>query len=129
MANYDTPGLLYDSGALYDAVSPPQPRKKSMSKVKLDLKSLNPDAIVALANTIKTAMTGNANFGTPNPTMVLLGTDITNATTKINAYNSALTASQTAMADRDAALATLRQSLSQLAAYVENISGGGRGED
>jgi hypothetical protein len=95
-----------------------------MAKVKLDLKALNPDATVALANTIKTAMTGNSNFGTPNPTLVLLGTDITAATTKINAYNSALTASQTAMADRDAALAKLRQSLSQLAAYVENISGG-----
>jgi hypothetical protein len=44
-------------------------------------------------------MTGNANFATPNPTLTVLGTNITAATTKINAYNSALTASQTAMAD------------------------------
>jgi hypothetical protein len=33
-----------------------------MSKVKLGLKNLTPDQKIDLANTIKTAMTGNASF-------------------------------------------------------------------
>lgn len=33
-----------------------------MAKVKLGLKDLNPDELIDLALTIKTAMTGNANF-------------------------------------------------------------------
>jgi hypothetical protein len=66
MAFYDSVGLLYDSGVLYDAVSSPQPLRKRMAKVKLGLQNLTPDQLIALANTIKTAMTGNANFTTPN---------------------------------------------------------------
>src|SRR6266849_767769 len=92
MAFYDSPGLLYDSGALYDDLSSPQPSRKRMAKVRLGLQNLSPDQLVALANTIKTAMTGNANFATPNPTLAALGTLITTATTKLAAYNTAVTA-------------------------------------
>jgi hypothetical protein len=95
-----------------------------MAKVKLSLQTLNPDEVVSLANTIKTAMTGNANFATPNPTLVALGTLITTATTKINAYNSAKAAAETALADRDAAVDALCAGLTQEGAYVENVSGG-----
>ena len=95
-----------------------------MAKVKLGLDRLTPDELVALANTIKTAMTGNANFTTPNPSLASLGTAITTATTKVAAYDSALAASQTALSERDAALAALRGLLSQEGAYVENTSGG-----
>src|SRR5437867_3688963 len=123
MAFYDTPGLLFDSGVFYDDVSSPQSPKKRMAKVKLGLKDLTPDETVAVANTIKTAMTGNANFATPNPTLAALGTLITTAQTKINAYNSALTAVATALADRDTALLALRGGLTQEAAYVENVTG------
>ena len=63
--HYDTPALLYDSGVLWDQPDAPQ-TKKRMAKVKLELRSLTPDQLIALANTIKTAMTGNANFTTPN---------------------------------------------------------------
>jgi hypothetical protein len=125
MAFFDSPNTFFDSGLLYDQVSPvPQPRRSKMSKVKLSLNRLGPDELVALANTIKTSMTGNASFGTPNPTLVLFGTKITDATAKINTYNASMTASQAALADRDGSLAALRQSMSQLAAYVENASGG-----
>jgi hypothetical protein len=124
MALYDTPGLLYDSGVFYDATSAPQPGNKRMAKVKLGLNGLNPDATVALANTVKTAMTGNANFTTPNPTLTAFGTLITTASTKIAAYNSALAATATAMADRDAALAALRVGFTQLGDYVQNVTAG-----
>ncbi len=65
---YDAGGL-YDSGLLYDDTSLPQPRKKRMPKVKLGLHGMTPDEVVALTNIIITAMTGNANFTTPNPAL------------------------------------------------------------
>lgn len=69
----------YDSGLLYDDPSSPQPTRKKMAKVKLGLRNLSPDETVDLANVIKTAMTGNANFTTPNPTLAAYGTLITTA--------------------------------------------------
>ena len=126
MAFYDTPGLLYDSGVLYDSTSTPQQKGKKMSKVKLGLSTLNPEELVAVANTIRTAMTGNANFATPNPTLATVGTQITTTNTKIAAYDSAKAAAETALAERDAAAATLRGLLTQLGAYVENIAAGDR---
>jgi hypothetical protein len=69
-------------------------------------------------------MTGNASFTAPNPTLTVFGTKITDATTKVAAYNASVTASQTAMSDRDTSLEALRQTMRQLAAYVENASGG-----
>ena len=95
-----------------------------MSKVKLGLADLTPDETVALANTIKTAMTGNANFATPNPTLAALGTLITTAQTKIGAYNSAVATTQTTLSDRDTSILALRGGMTTLAAYVENVTGG-----
>ena len=73
MASYDTAGVFYDSGVFFDGFVPPQPRKTPMAKVKLGLDKLTPDQMVAFANTIKTAMTGNANFPSPNPTLPSAG--------------------------------------------------------
>jgi hypothetical protein len=117
----------YDRGLLYDDTSSPQPTRRRMAKVKLGLKDLADDQIVALANTIKTAMTGNANFTTPNPTLTAIGTLITTAQTKIAAYNSAKAAADTALSDRDTAMVALRNGLSQEADYVQNITGGDGG--
>ena len=95
-----------------------------MAKVKLGLQKLPPAEIVALANTIVTAMTGNATFATPNPSLPALTTAKTTLATKIAAYNSAVAAAATALSDRNAALAVVNGQLTQLAAYVENISAG-----
>jgi hypothetical protein len=95
-----------------------------MATVKLGINRLGPDDVVDLANTIKTAMTGNANFATPNPSLASLGTLITAATTKIAAVNTAQTTLQTAISDRDAAVDALKAALTQEAAYVQNASGG-----
>ncbi len=74
MARYDTPSLFYDSGVRYDEAEPaPQPKKIKMAKVKLSLGNLSAEDLVAFANTVKTAMTGNANFITPNPTLTAFG--------------------------------------------------------
>jgi hypothetical protein len=95
-----------------------------MAKVKLALSKLTPDELVGLANQIKTAMTGNANFTTPNPTLASVGTAITTATTKIAAQKAAVLAASQATGDRDAALDALKVLLTSLASYVQNTTGG-----
>jgi hypothetical protein len=114
----------YDSELFYDDPSSPQTTRKKMAKVKLGLSKLSPDELVDRGNTIKTAMTGNANFTTPNPPLATIGTLITNAQTKMAAYNSTLALASTQLADRDAALAALRAGLTQEADYVQNVTNG-----
>ena len=123
MANYDTPGVTFDSGLTYDDAVVLQPNKP-MAKIKLNLDSLNPDQVVSLGLQVKTAMTGNANFTTPNPSMAALGTLITTAQTKIAAYNSAAAALQTLLTDRDTAVDNLRSGIRQESSYVDNIANG-----
>ena len=124
MANYDTPGLTYDSGVLYDAPAPPFPRRKTMAKVKLTLDRLADAQVIQHCTNIKTAMTGNANFATPTPTLTALGTLITAATTKLTTAENAQTAAKQATADKDVALDALRAAAAQLATYVDLIANG-----
>lgn len=124
MAFYDTPGVTYDSGVLYDEPSGPQPQRARMDKIKLNVTKLSPEQLVSLANNIKTAMTGNANYTTPNPSLASLGTLITTAQTKIAAQVTAANAAKLATSDRDAASTALGDALKTLASYVENTSGG-----
>ena len=120
MAEYDTPNQTYDSGAVYDDTNGQPIERKRMAKVKLGLANMSPDDIVSLANQIKTAMTGNANFPSPNPTLTALATAITTATTKVAAQAAAKQATD----DRDAAIAELCALLTSLADHVSNVSGG-----
>jgi hypothetical protein len=79
MAFYDTPGLFYDSGALYDDASASQPTRKRMAKVRVGLRGLSREQIADKIDTVKTAMTGNADFPTPNPPLATIGTLIATA--------------------------------------------------
>jgi hypothetical protein len=91
-------------------------------KVKLSLKNYNPDQLVSLANAIKIALTGNAKFTNPNPTLVALAALITALVNAINAYNVSADATAAALEARNAAVEALRAALSQLMAYVENTA-------
>lgn len=124
MADYDTPGLLYDSGVLYDVISAPASERKRMAKVKLNLASLTDEQLLQKANDIKTAMTGNASYTTPIPTLTVLGTSITASQTKLNEWFAAQNTAQQKTTEKNALLDTLRAQLTQLAAYVEAASGG-----
>lgn len=123
MALFDTPGLLYDSGALYDATAPP-PERKRMAKVKVGLKNASREQIADKIDTVKTAMTANPNFTTPNPTLTALGAAGTALRTKIAAIESARANLQTAVADADASATTALNLLNQEAAYVDTTTGG-----
>jgi hypothetical protein len=95
-----------------------------MSKPKLGLSRKDFQDTLDMTNTIITAMTGNATFGTPNPTLAATTTLKNTAATKLAAYNTALAALDTAMSDRDAAFDNLRAALTQLANYVDNVANG-----
>jgi hypothetical protein len=116
----------YDSALLYDDQSSPQTNRRKMAKVKLGLRNLTRDQKIDQANTIKTAMTGNANFPTPNPTLASYGTAITAVQTKLNAYNLLKAQTDTALSDCDAAIGTMDGLTTQLGDYVQNVSGGDR---
>jgi hypothetical protein len=124
MANYDSPGLLYDSGAQYDSVAAPSSAKNPMAKPKLNLAQLGLEEILTLANGIRTAMTSNANFTTPTPALTALGALITTAQTKLADYTAAQDTLNTKLSERDAAFGALAAGLTQLAGYVEAASGG-----
>ncbi|MFA5795228.1 MAG: fibronectin type III domain-containing protein [Candidatus Brocadiia bacterium] len=95
-----------------------------MGKVKLGLKGMPIPDKIALATRIVTAMTGNANFTTPNPALA----DITAKTTALRtSYNDALSKRAQAKAATD--LMTndekeLDRSLMLESLYVENESVG-----
>jgi hypothetical protein len=95
-----------------------------MDKVKLNLRSLSPEELAGLANNIVTAMTGNANFPTPNPTLASVGGLIDALQIKIAAQTAAASAAKLATSERKTAEDALGDALRQLAAYVENASGG-----
>ncbi len=121
---YDTPGLRYDSGATYDGAPSPQQKGKKMAKVKLGLSTLSPQEVVELTNRIVTMMTGNANFPTPNPPLATLSAQNTASIGGITGYDTAKAGADAALQTRDDLLAVQKGSLTQLAAYVENASGG-----
>jgi hypothetical protein len=94
-----------------------------MTKVKLNLRSLSTTEKVAKARQIVSALTGNADFATPQPSLAQVTAAADNLET---AYAEAQTARQTAvtktsiMRDREDALEGI---LRQLAAYIESVSG------
>ena len=55
-----------------------------MAKVRLGLKDLTREQKISQATTIKTALTGNANFPSTDPTLTAYGTLITTAQSKLN---------------------------------------------
>jgi len=95
-----------------------------MAKTKLNLNGLSDVQIIQQCGNIKTAMTGNANFTTPIPTLTALGTLITTAQTALTASDNAQTAAKQAVADKDTAIAALLAAAAQLALYVDLTAAG-----
>jgi hypothetical protein len=123
MADYDTPGLTYDSGVLYDAVSPPLPTKR-MAKVKLNLREKSDSDVMTFAQQHVTAMTGNANFATPLPAATAFAPVLTAYQTALAAFNTAQQAAKQATTVKDAARAALELALTQRGNYVDLIAAG-----
>ena len=119
---WDSPGATYNSGLRYDDAEPLP--LILMKKIKLLLAEKTIDEKVTQGTSIKNGMTGNPNFTTPNPSLATLGTVTTTLQTKAAARVAAFEAAKAATADLHAAEATYDQTITQLAAYAENITGG-----
>ena len=78
-----------------------------MAQINLGLSRLSVADLLQAANNIKTAMTANANFTTPNPTLTAIGTLITALTTANNTYESGQLTQKTNLTNRDDAAAAL----------------------
>ena len=69
--NYDDPAVFWDlPGFFYDMTGGVPNPHKPMAKPKLTLKDLSLLQKIQKANDIVTALTGNASYTTPNPTLV-----------------------------------------------------------
>ena len=124
MANYDTPGLTYDSGLFYDAVDVPPTRRKPMAKVKLNLFSLTDAQLILKAKEIKTKLTGNASFTSTVPSLTDYGALITAADTALTASDGANATAKQKTTEKNVAMDALRRGTGQLGTSVEAISGG-----
>ena len=125
MANYDTPGLIYDSGALYDDLTPlPITTKKHMAKVKFSLSGVPDGDAIQTCSNINTALTGNANFTTLPVTLTAFGTAITPAQAKLTAADNAAAAAKQATADKDIAIAAMVAIAMQEVGYVDLTANG-----
>jgi hypothetical protein len=120
MASYDSPGLTYDSGVLYDDIVLPQPtRHMPKIKVKLDLRNKSDSDLLTFAQAHVTAITGNANFTTPLPAATAFTTTLTAYQTALGNFNTAQAAAKTATTTKDTARLTLESALTQRGNYVE----------
>ena len=120
MADYDTTGLTYDSGVLYDAVLPPQLNTNMKKiKVKLNLKDKSDSDVLTFAQAHEAAMTGNANFTTPLPAATAFTPVRAAFATALGNFNTAQAAAKQATQVKDTARAALESALTQRGNYVE----------
>jgi hypothetical protein len=125
MPFYDTPGLTYDSGALYDDLTPPpSPNKKNMAKVKFTLKGVPDGDAIQTCSDLKVALTTNANFPAPPITPIVFGSLITAAQTALTASDNAAAASKQATTNKDTAIAAMAAAAMQLVGYVDLTANG-----
>jgi hypothetical protein len=114
---WDEPGVTFDSG--------PSPiTTRSKMKVALNITGLTALELIQYAQDIHALMTGNANFPTPAPTLVALQAQIDAAQAALDAAEAAFADLRTKRADRRDQSALLAGVLEDLAAYVQNASGG-----
>jgi hypothetical protein len=120
MANYDSPGLMYDSGVRYDDIVVPQPpRRMAKTKVKLNLKDKSDSDLLTFAQAHATALTGNANFTTPLPAASAFTAALTPFSTALGNFNTAQAAAKLATTMKDTARLGLENALTQRGNYVE----------
>ena len=120
MSAYDTSGTVYDGLFTYDSAPLPQPTKRMAKiKVKLNLDSKSDANLLTFAQAHVTAMTGNANFTTPLPSVTAFATPVTAYTAALAGFNTAQAAAKLATTVKDTARHALEAVLAQRGNYVE----------
>lgn len=93
-------------------------------KIKLNLARLSVPQLLVFAQEVNSKMTGNAWFMTPNPTLAALTSSYSAANIAATAAEAAQQTAMQKIIERDNLVLALENLLTQLAAYVENASGG-----
>lgn len=95
-----------------------------MAKVKLALQQLTVPQKVQFLRQVVTAMTGNANFATPSPTLVTITAKADDLETKFNDAQAARLTAQQKTSLQDTSERDADAAVTQLASYVDNASAG-----
>lgn len=125
MARFDDPtGLTrFDSGVYFDGYTPPA-QKGKMALIALNLRDMNPAERAQFGAKVKTDMTGNAHFPTPDPTLADLEaaiTEVNQAVAEANVKRQAALQATTVVNQKSDRLGTV---LTNLAHYVEKTAAG-----
>jgi hypothetical protein len=124
MPRYDDPAVFYDAPGIYYDAAVVSPERKRMAKVRTNASKMSLSQLQAAVGNVITKMTGNANFATPNPPLATMSSLLADSQTKAAAYVAAVNAAEQVMTERDLARKALVDAFEQLAAYVQNQSGG-----
>ena len=126
MARFDN-NERFDSEIRYDetAFPPPQPESNIMAKqVKIGLKRKPNTVIIDKAKALVTAIDGNPNFPTPNPTLVNFQAAIDLAEASLNARIVGETEQAARVAKENEDVRALYGRIVALANHVQDVSGG-----
>ncbi len=104
MATYDSPGSKYDMGLRYADSPAPLPKKHKMTKIKRNWNKMSRADRLSLAQTIVTALTGNAAFAS-----------ISAAVTAFEAKRSDSAAAEQAIKDNEVTMKQLRTAATEKA--------------
>lgn len=129
MARFDEGHRYDDTGLRYDSADPgsPQPTHKRMAQVKIDLREKPNTVIIDQAKAYHSALTGNAAFPTPNPTLVNFRAAIDLAEASLNARLAGEAEQRNRVVKENTDVEALYGEIVTLAAYVQNASGGDEG--
>ena len=95
-----------------------------MSKVKLSLGRLSIPQKVSLMQNVITAMTGNATYPAPNPTLAAMTAGMNTLQTKFNAVHAGKVAQEQKVIEQGVAEAAADALLTTQAATVQSVSAG-----
>src|SRR2546428_8894695 len=122
--HYDEPGQFYDApNVFYDGFQPATPKKR-MAKVKLNLAKLTIPQKISLTQNVITAMTGNATYPAPNPTLAAMTAGMNTLQTKFNAVHAGKVAQEQKVIEQGVAEAAADALLTTQAATVQSVSAG-----
>jgi len=95
-----------------------------MSKTKLNINGLTIPEKIARGRQIVAALTGNANFPSPQPTLAVVTTSTNDLDAAFAACQKARQEAKTRTSEQNQKEDAFNQVLTQLAAHVESMSGG-----
>lgn len=125
MAHYDSPGLVYDDPTVfYDEATPVSVTPHPMKKAKVTFIRSDAETIASVTESIVAAMTGNANFATPAPTLASLSAKAAALRLKKQSVIDLDTQLTTARTEQKTLITELKDEIFMLRDYVQDESDG-----